>query len=148
MIGLLIEDDPTKANKILNFIAEVFPTYEIHHKMSYKSGLELIFREEYKFILLDMSIPTYDQGNGNFSGKPKGFGGRDVLKEMKRHSKYSKVKVITQYNDFDGGTLSIAELDKQLNEKYSGLYTGFIYYNAKESNWQNDLENFLMKFSK
>jgi hypothetical protein len=143
MNGLLIEDDPAKAHKVLGCISEFFPSYNMEHRLSYKSGLDAVFTNDYDFILLDMSLPTYDQGDGSFSGKPKGFGGRGIMKEMKRNKKISKVKVFTQYSDFDGGTISMAELDEQLKEKYSAFYEGYIFYSSKESAWQTELIEFL-----
>lgn len=143
MTGLLIEDDPAKAEKIILFIKEFFPAVQLLSRMSYQSGLKAIFETEFDFILLDMSLPTYDQGQGNFSGKPKGYGGRDILKEMKRYRKHSRVKVITQYNEFDGGLISIKELDEQLSENFPTLYKGYIYYNLKNTSWERELETFM-----
>jgi len=143
MIGLLIEDDPNKASKILKYIEENHSSYSLIHRLSYQSGLKEIFKKDFDFILLDMSLPSYDQGQGSFSGKPRNFGGRDILKEMKRYKRKSKVVIITQYNEFDGGLISINDLDKQLNEKYSELYNGYIYYNSRQSSWMNKLSNFL-----
>lgn len=147
MNGLLIEDDPTKAQKVLACVNEYFPDYQMQHRLSYKTGLDAIFNNQYDFILLDMSLPTYDQSDGSFSGKPKGFGGRDIMKEMKRHKKFSKVKVFSQYNDFDGGSISMAELDKQLKEKYSAIYEGYITFVSKETDWQTELYEFLEQLS-
>lgn len=143
MNGLLIEDDPAKAKKIVDYISENFPGIDLTQKTSYQSGIKAIFESTYDFILLDMSLPTYDQGLGSFSGKPKGYGGKDILKEMKRYGKFSKVKVITQYNEFDGGLTSIKDIDEQLLNKYPQLYHGYIYYNSKMSEWQNELKLFL-----
>tara|TARA_R110000744_G_scaffold143894_1_gene255884 strand:- start:2697 stop:3143 length:447 start_codon:yes stop_codon:yes gene_type:complete len=143
MKGLLIEDDQIKASKILDYIKEKNLTYTLVHRKSYQSGIKQIFDDSFDFILLDMSIPTYDQDTGNFSGKPRNFGGRDILKEMKRHKKYSKVLVVTQYNEFDGGSLSIKELDTQLKEKYPKLYYGYIYYKSGQTDWQDNLQQFI-----
>ncbi|WP_026703628.1 response regulator [Flavobacterium soli] len=143
MIGLLIEDDPEKAKEILGYIKEKFPHCEMTYKLSYQSGLKEIFSEKFDFILLDMSLPSYDQGNGNFSGKPRNFGGRDILKEMKRYKKSSVVKIITQYNEFDDGLLSLKNLDTQLKSKYNELYYGYIYYKSNQTEWEKELFNFI-----
>jgi CheY-like chemotaxis protein len=143
MKGLLIEDDSIKANKIIEYLKENFPTYKLLLRKSYQSGIKQIFDEDFDFILLDMSIPTYDQDQGNFSGKPRNFGGRDILKEMKRNKKKSTVLVVTQYNEFDGGSLSIKQLDTQLSEKYSDLYKGYIYYKSGHTDWQDNLLSFI-----
>jgi CheY-like chemotaxis protein len=147
MKGLLIEDDPIKATKILDFLKDNFSSYTLLHRKSYQSGIKQIFTENFDFILLDMSIPTYDQDQGNFSGKPRNFGGRDILKEMKRNKKISKVLVVTQYNEFDGGSLSIKQLDNQLSEKYTELYKGYIYYKSGQTDWEDNLSNFIKSLS-
>jgi len=90
-----------------------------------------------------MSLPTYDQGNGSFGGKPKGFGGSNILKEMRRYGKNAAVKVITQYNEFDGGSVSMEELDEQLQKTYPSLYKGYILYAAKRTDWQKKLCDFI-----
>lgn len=143
MRGLLIEDDPEKAMEILNYIREKFPACDMTYKLSYQSGLKEIFCREFEFILLDMSLPSYDQGSGSFSGKPRNFGGRDILKEMKRYKKSSVVKIITQYNEFDGGLLSLKNLDTELKSKYSNLYYGYIYYKSNQTEWEKELFNFI-----
>ncbi len=143
MKALLIEDDIIKANKILDYVSENFPSISLIHRKSYQSGIKQIFEEDFDFILLDMSIPTYDQEQGNFSGKPRNFGGRDILREMKRNKKKSKVLVVTQYNEFDGGSISIKQLDDQLSEKYAELYMGYIYYKSGQTDWKDHLFNFI-----
>lgn len=140
---LLIEDDPAKAKKIESYITDAYPDIILTQRMSYQSGLKAIFENTYDFILLDMSLPSYDQGAGSFSGKPKGYGGRDILKEMKRYNRISQVKIITQYNEFDGGLISIKVLDEQLTKKFSLLYKGYIYYNSKRTEWQDELKIFI-----
>lgn len=147
MKGLLIEDDPIKARKILSFIEDNFSNYNLLHRKSYQSGIKQIFNENFDFILLDMSIPTYDQDHGNFSGKPRNFGGRDILKEMKRNKKHSQVLVVTQYNEFDSGSLSIKELDAQLAKKYVDLYKGYIYYKSGQTDWEVNLLKFINSIS-
>ncbi len=143
MKGLLIEDDPIKATKILEFLKFNFSSFNLLHRKSYQSGIKQILEENFDFILLDMSIPTYDQVQGNFSGKPRNFGGRDILKEMKRNKKKSQILVVTQYSEFDGGSLSIKELDTQLSENYPNLYTGYIYYKSGQTDWEDKIVKFI-----
>ena len=145
MKGLLIEDDQIKASEIIDFLERNFSYSEIEliHRKSYQSGIEKIFEEVFDFILLDMSIPTYDQDQGNFSGKPRNFGGRDILKEMKRYKKVSNVLVITQYNEFDGGSISIKDLDEELRIKYNDLYKGYVYYKSGQTEWEINLLRFI-----
>lgn len=147
MKGLLIEDDPNKAQKVLSYLQDNFAQINIKLKISYQSGLKEIFENEFDFILLDMSLPSYDQNTSSSSGKPRNFGGRDILKEMKRYRKTSSVMILTQYNEFDGGSISINELDTQLKNKFEAMYRGYIIYNSKrKEEWQNELSLFIKSF--
>jgi CheY-like chemotaxis protein len=87
MKGLLIEDEPSKAKKIVKWFKKEMSNIEIQLESSYQTGLKAIFSANFDFILLDMSLSSYVQYKGNFSGKPKVFGGSDILKEMRRHGK-------------------------------------------------------------
>lgn len=147
MKGLLIEDDPNKAQKVLSYLQDNFSHIKMKLKISYQSGLKEIFENEFDFILLDMSLPSYDQNTSSSSGKPRNFGGRDILKEMKRYKKSSSVMILTQYNEFDGGSISINELDTQLKNKFDLMYKGYIIYNSKrKEEWQNELSLFIKSF--
>lgn len=137
MKALIIEDDPVKLNRIEILVKSSFPNVLIETRVSYMGGINAILNDEYDFILLDMSLPRYDDLNN--SGNPKNFGGRDILKEMRRHKKKSKVIIITQYNEFDDGLISIKELDKQLHDIYSSLYLGYIYYETQSNDWEKKL---------
>ena len=148
MNGLLIEDDPDKAKKIIDFINANFQYCSITHRLSYQSGLKELFSIDFDFLLLDMSLPSYDQGHGSYAGKPRNFGGRDILKEMKRYNKSARVKIITQYNEFDGGLVSMKDLDEELKNKYASLYDGYIIYSSSRSDWENELKIYLNTFSK
>lgn len=148
MKGLLIEDDPSKAKKIQEWINVHFEFISLKLEGSYQTGLNAIFNSDYDFILLDMSLSNYDQTKGSFSGKPKMFGGSDILKEMRRYGKKSIVKVITQYNEFDGGLISMAELDQTLKKKYPDLYDGYIVFIAKQTAWEVSLREFINSIRK
>lgn len=138
---LIIEDDPVKLNRIQSLVQADFPKIEIETKISYMGGITAILNKEYDFILLDMSLPRYDDLNN--SGNPKNFGGRDILKEMRRHKRQSKVIVVTQYNEFDDGLISIKDLDRQLSEIYPALYLGYIYYETQTNIWERELHDFI-----
>ncbi len=139
---LLVEDDPSKASKISNYIKSKFDI-DIIHMASYKSAVHRILNDLFDFIILDMSIPTYDSNEGAFSGKPKSFGGKNILKEMKRYRRFSSVIVITQYNEFDGGVISLEKLDEELRTKYSDNYRGYILYKNTGGDWDKKLHEFI-----
>lgn len=138
---LIIEDDPIKMSHIETLVSSEFPEIVIHKCHSYMSGINAILSGEFCFILLDMSLPLYDDVFQN--SKPKNFGGRDILKEMKRHKKKSIVMVITQYNEFDDGSISMKDLDEQLTKIYPSTYHGYIHYETTKNIWQSELIAFI-----
>lgn len=62
---------------------------------------------------------------------------------MRRHKRQSKVIVVTQYNEFDDGLISIKDLDRQLSEIYPALYLGYIYYETQTNIWERELHDFI-----
>jgi CheY-like chemotaxis protein len=141
---LLVEDDPFKLSNIESLLHSNFPQFHLSKCPSYMSGINQILREDFDLILLDMSLPLYD--NSSHFSKPKNFGGRDILKEMKRHKKSSPVLVITQYNEFDDGSISMKDLDAQLKEIYPSIYQGYLHYETKKNVWQSELIVFINKY--
>lgn len=140
---LIIEDDPIKMNHIETLINSKFPEIQLVKCISYMSGINAILDGEFNLILLDMSLPLYDDTYQ--TSNPKNFGGRDILKEMKRHNKSALVKVITQYNEFDDGSISMRELDAQLKKIYPSTYKGYIHYETKKNLWQSELIDCIKK---
>lgn len=138
---LIIEDDPIKMNNIENLIESTFKDISVVKCVSYMSGVNKILQNEFDLILLDMSLPLYDDAIQ--TAKPKNFGGRDILKEMKRHKKKSTVKIITQYNEFDDGSISMKDLDAQLKNIYPSNYRGYIHYETKLNLWQSQLIDYI-----
>ncbi|HEY5589754.1 MAG TPA: response regulator [Paludibacter sp.] len=134
---LIIEDDPIKMSNIESLISSNFVNVDVVKCISYMGGVNEVLLNEFDLILLDMSLPLYDDVFQ--TAKPKNFGGRDILKEMKRHKKKSCVKIITQYNEFDDGSISMKDLDAQLKNIYPSIYNGYIHYETKLNLWQTEL---------
>jgi len=134
---LVIEDDSIKMSNIELLLSSKFPKIEVTKCSSYMSGVNEILKNDFDFILLDMSLPLYEDTFQ--TAKPKNFGGRDILKEMKRNKRKAFVKVITQYNEFDDGSISMTDLDEQLKSIYPSIYQGYIHYETKLNLWQKEL---------
>lgn len=137
---LLIEDDDYKANQIKKFVEELDNFVEL--KKSFKSGMESITKSIWDFILLDMSIPSFEISNKNPLSRNRKFGGRDILNEMHRKNIVCPTVVITQYSVF-GEETSLKELDEELSIKYSDSYKGIVFYNASVLDWQLALLKYL-----
>jgi DNA-binding NarL/FixJ family response regulator len=146
---LLIEDDINKMRRIAAEIREFCGEAEIIESRSYRSGLQALMSDSFEFVLLDMSLPTFDitEDEDGFQVDP--FSGRNILAEMDRKGIKAQTVVITMFETFGEGDdlMTLEELDKDLAQSYPTIYCGAIYYNSAEVNWKESLKK-LMRVSK
>ncbi|WP_459477360.1 response regulator [Clostridium saccharoperbutylacetonicum] len=139
---LIIEDDDNKSEQISQYINNRNDC-ELVIKKSYLSGIKEIFNGNHDLILLDMSMPTYDITPTEPGGRFRLFGGEDILREMKRKKIDGKAIVITQYDSFGDGEITLEELDERLYKQFPLIYLGLVYYNASISNWSDNLNKLI-----
>ena len=137
----LVEDDDYKAEQIRSYVVAL--GYELEIRKSFKTGMAHIVKSNPDFVLLDMSIPSFETSNIHPTSRNRKFGGRDILVEMKRKNINIPAIVITQYNVFGEEEKSLEELDKELEEEFAELYRGVVFYNASVLDWQERLKKLL-----
>jgi len=122
-----------------------FPNMEITVKKSYHSALQELLRfGQYDFILLDISMPTYDIQPGEPGGDPIPTAGSNILNEMYLRDILAKVIVVTMYENFVDGTQLLA-LDRQFQVDYSENYRGYVYFSPGDINWKEALKKKLLE---
>ena len=138
---LLVEDDEIKRTQLVSFIAEFLPQFKIEIAKSYQSGIKAIIDNDYRLIILDMTMPTFDIGIDEYGGRPQAYAGREILQQMDRREIKSPVIVVTQFDRFGEGKdkLTLAELEEQLFNAHPNIYKGAIYYNTAVDSWKNQL---------
>ncbi len=143
---LLIEDDMHKTQHIIDHISSTFGNkISVDKVRSYQSGLEAIMTQTYDLVLLDMSLPNYDLSPTEDGYRFDAFAGRNILSEMKRKNKKTRVVVITQYVTLGDGAdrMTLQELRDQLSREYPDSYRGAVYYSSSETNWKDSLNDFI-----
>ncbi len=140
---LLIEDDKYKALDIEETLKEFFPMLKSTIKCSYSSGVKEALSPEYTFILLDMSMPTFDITEKEKGGRPRHFAGEDIILQMHRRGISTPVIIITQFENFGEG--SERTTLKSLTEKLISInfigFKGTVFYSNIEKNWQEELKS-------
>jgi CheY-like chemotaxis protein len=135
---LIVEDDLNKLKNLTLYLDTyseekgIKIDYTIKH--SYQSGLECILSKTFDLLLLDMSLPNFDTDDEN----PLAKGGELILYEMDVMDITMKTVIFTQHDDFEGESLESIHSD-YIN-KFSRFYTGYVFYNAIESNWKKELK--------
>lgn len=143
---LIIEDDPNKAVQIIEHLNENSNDIEIIHRKSYQSGLKELLENTFDFVLLDMSLPTYDVNHGEDAYKFRHLAGYDILYEIKRKGKTARVIIMTQFERFGEGKqyISLKDLKMLLRSKFTENYLETISYHPDRTTWKEDLKKYIL----
>lgn len=145
---LIIEDDMNKIKQIKDVIEVNYKEIIVQEAYSYQSGMEIVLDLSPDIILLDMSLPTYDITTKEKGGRPRSFGGRDILSEIKRKKIDSKAIIVTQFEDFqdEKESKNLYELKKQLAREFKRNYIGTVFYQPSGIEWQSELKKIINSF--
>lgn len=145
---IIIEDDQNKLKQIEAFIKKHRPFTIISVCRSYQSGLSTVLTEPADLIILDMSMPTYDQSPHENGGRKRPFAGKDILRQMMRREIASPVVIVTQFTRFgeESEAISLDELRQELSHAHYPNYIETIYYSAEAANWEQSLLSVLDRY--
>ncbi len=135
---IFIEDDRKKIADVKEFLLDNYNYKDLIVKESYQTGLRELMTANYDLLLLDMSIPMWENSS-NFSESFQKFGGYLILNEISRKKKGIKTILITMFDSF--GEISLDQLDKHLKEDYPEFYQGYVFYASNSSNWKEELKS-------
>ncbi len=150
MLILLIEDDPIKRGHVEKHILGVASASAINlvveMRSSYHSGLRGCIDLRPSLVVLDMTLPTYDTASRE-SGRPRHFGGRDILRELRRRKMQFPTVVLTGFGILGEGSekCTPSELDSELKESFPNIFLGTVFYSASDSAWRNELTQIILK---
>ncbi|WCE30813.1 hypothetical protein [Vibrio sp. SCSIO 43137] len=138
---LIIEDDDYKNNKIIDCITDAFEDAVFKCAKSVNSAVVLLENlEEDYIVLLDMSLPTYDL-DGSSGGRPQGFGGIEILRNMDFFDLSNKVIVITQYETIPVGNqeIDLDQIQNELKDEFEETFYDLVHFNVVSDAWKNQL---------
>ena len=148
---LLIEDEIGKERRIVSHLKETFQAVEIVTKHSIMSSELEMQKQSYDFVLLDMSLPLFDNDDTdmrrNENNEFDTFGGLTILDEMDRRNLSSKVIVITAFDILGEGRnqIDLQSIDAQMRIDYEGMVIGTIFYNSSSLQWREELTTLISK---
>lgn len=147
MHALIIEDDPKKSGEIRSLLGSIAASLHVLESRSYQSGVRQMLENLPGLVLLDMSMPTFDRTSSEKGGKTRPYGGRDVLREMRRRQLKSRVIIVTGFETFGdpGHQKSLDELSVELSRDFADLYVGTVYYHPSRSEWRDRLGRLILQ---
>ncbi|WP_305813668.1 hypothetical protein [Photobacterium leiognathi] len=138
---LIIEDDDYKKNKIIDCITDAFGEVEFKCAKSVNSAVILLETIDSDYIvLLDMSLPTYDLDSSS-GGRPQGFGGIEILRNMEFFDLSNKVIIITQYETIPIGNkeVDLEQIQSDLENEFGDIFHDLIHFNVVSDTWKSKL---------
>ncbi len=149
MTILLIEDEVSKEQNILHFLETECPMADVTVRRSITSGIIELRKQDFDFVLLDMSLPLYDNDDIEYAddNEFETFGGNFVLDELDRRELKSQTIVITAFDILGEGSkqIGLSQVNSNLKERYPNNFVGSVFYNASSLEWKRILKELLLR---
>lgn len=147
---LVVEDDENKKLQLIQFLKATWPGIEIEAATSFHAGLRALKESGFTFVLLDMTLPTYEVGPEEDGGELRQRGGQDFLRRMKRAGIETPTVIVTQYETFGSGRdrVDLSGLRCELERQFGEFCYGVVYYNSALDSWKQELTELINKVHK
>lgn len=146
--ALLVEDEAPKLAHIRRFMRESFSNVSVADARSVSTALDAIEEEDFNLLLLDMSLPTFDVGQGEHGGRPQGFGGIEILRHIVMEGLFLPTIVLTGYEAFpdEAGTLiDLNTLRQRMTEEFPDTVIAVVHFNSSLDDWKVTLRPIIEK---
>lgn len=144
---MIIEDNEHKRKKIKDFIDNLDEPISLEEAYSYTSGLKKCLNDVFDLLIIDMTMPTYDKSSTESGGRFRTYGGKEIIRQLKRKNKELPFVVVSQYSKFSDNTetLSLEDISEQLKAISPKFYIDTVLYDTSSSNWKIMLEDIIIK---
>lgn len=144
---LIVEDQPEKAQDIINYLS-LIPSVNVDNiiiEESLRSGLmRVVSGDTPDLVILDMSMPRFTSGaNSKLGSEPVSFAGRELMKQLKIREIYIPTIVVTQYAVFEKDNVTLKDLDLEFKAEFNEFYIGSVYYSSASSDWKTELNKLI-----
>lgn len=138
---LYVEDDINKRTSVIEYIKTIYPNAFIDTGMSVESGVQLGVDNKYDIIILDMTVPNFDNNDGRNGGQSFKNGGEIIVRELLDEGVDFRCVVLTQYETFNNE--SIDQISDRIKQRCGNKYLGYIKYNKLDEEWKDNLTKIL-----
>lgn len=140
---LIIEDNKNKLREISDFLKKYYLNCIIEEATSFKGGIKKVYENRWDLIIMDMTLPTYTITPTENGSSNKPVGGKDIMKRMLNRGILTPIIVITLFETFDGGRISLDSLNKEFENDFYEIWKGTVFYES--DNWRIQLKEILDK---
>lgn len=141
---LIVEDDDEKAADLADFVKNNYQVKDIIVARSLQTGLRAALEEGADLVLLDMTMRNFDRSLEDEGGRPHHFGGKEILRQMKRESIKAAVIVVTNFDRFgeEAEEVTLSELKAELETTFPD-YVGTVHYRSNVDRWKQQLQSLI-----
>ncbi len=129
---LIIEDSELKRKDIERFLKENFPDADVTTAASYSSGLRKAYKGEFDVVILDNSLPYYEDRPYDIQPDMA----RNILEEIEEILPQKRPRCII-CSQYDGNTKE--DYFRHITEQYD-CCIGYIQYDNCSSDWEEKLK--------
>lgn len=142
---LIVEDGLYKSERVQEFITSTYEHVDMNIASSYSSGVREIVERSYDLVILDMSLPTFDELKGQGGGERRMYGGLDIARQIKRRNVDCSFLFLTQHQSFtENPKLSkLSDIDDKARFEYGEKYLGCVYYEHAGFKWKDQLKELM-----
>lgn len=146
---LIIEDNEHKRGKVCSFVRSIDECIELKEAFSFNSGVKVVLSESLDLIILDMSLPTHDKSATESGGRFRVYGGKDIVRKMKRKSIETPFVILTQYSNFGegDGRKDLSDIEKELEKTLPTQYISTIHYETSSHLWKEKLQRVIKELN-
>jgi CheY-like chemotaxis protein len=144
---LLVEDNGHKRDRIVGFLFESFPHWDVVQSNSFTEGSRAVLERSFHVILMDMSLPTYAKKGNESGGRFRTFGGREIARKALRKDGKVRILFVTQYEAFSdqGSSKSFESIDSELRIECGNQYAGLVHFDSSKTIWKEQISKLLLE---
>lgn len=138
---LVVEDDRYKRTEITSVLRGLAREIYIAEAESVNTACLHVYDERFDLVILDMSLPTFEQDAPGGGGSPQGQGGLEVLRVLKRLGSRSQVIVVSQYPEIEleRQIFELGNAPSVLSDYFRVSVIGAVLYEFRNEAWKSFL---------
>jgi len=142
---LIVEDDEHKISDVEELLESLETKFEVVVKKSVREGIIFVAKNDVDLILLDLSLPTFDETATSAGGSGQPQGGLEIVRMLKRKGAYPSIILVSQYHqlEFDGKFVSLDNSVPIIRERYQANVIGAVLYSVSSLEWRTPMISYL-----
>lgn len=134
---LLVEDDDHKIADLEPIVSSVLPSAYLTIKRSVREGTVAVKGGHFDLVILDLSLPTFDQKAFASGGTAQPQGGFEVLRMLDHIDRRPEILIVSQYYqvEFDGSYVPLDQSVEIIASRFGAKIMGVSIYDMESDEW-------------